>query len=289
MQDIFISIKAYLYERAASPLTGAFAVSWVVWNYRFFVVLFSDGLSTPSSKFAVIDQLFDVDKLPFGEYLWPCIGPLFHGLLMPAAIALFYLFIYPVMAQPVYQYSLVKQRQLTLIKQKQESERRLTAEQSSNILRQMAQVKIQHENEVVDLNDQISKLKNEVVDLNDQISKLKTSHESELAQYHSERSKLKEEINKRDADSHPALPDMDEQAREEALEYYDGIIRAAIEKRHLGYFNLNELFGQSRWSAIANNKREDIEERFRSQVQRGDHVGVSIFPTADGPLLYMKA
>ena len=82
---------------------------------------------------------------------------------------------------------------------------------------------------------------------------------------------------------------MDEQAREEALEYYDGIILAAIEKRHLGCFNLNELFGQSRWSAIANNKREDIEERFRSQVQRGDHVGVPIFPTADGPLLYMKA
>ena len=169
MQDIFISIKAYLYERAASPLTGAFAVSWVVWNYRFFVVLFSDGLSTPSSKFAAIDQLFDVDKLPFGEYLWPCIGPFVHGLLMPAAIALFYLFLYPVMAQPVYQHSLVKQRQLTVIKQKQESERRLTAEQSSNILREMAKEKIQYENEVVDLNDQISRLK--------------TSHESELAQY----------------------------------------------------------------------------------------------------------
>ena len=156
MQDIFISIKAYLYKRAASALTGAFAVSWVAWNYRFFVVLFSDGLSTPSSKFAAIDQLFDVDKLPFGEYLWPCIGPLVHGLLMPAAIALFYLFIYPVMAQPVYQYSLVKQRQLTLIKQKQESERLLTVEQSRNILRDLVLVREQHAHEVDNLNTQIS-------------------------------------------------------------------------------------------------------------------------------------
>ena len=275
MQDIFISIKAYLYERAASPLTGAFAVSWVVWNYRFFVVLFSDGLSTPSSKFAAIDQLFDVDKLPFGEYLWPCIGPFVHGLLMPAAIALFYLFIYPVMAQPVYQYSLVKQRQLTLIKQKHESETLLTAEQSRNILREIAQIKIQHADEVVDLNDQISKLK--------------TSHESELAQYRSERSKLKEEINERDADSHPALPDMDEQAREEALEKYDAIILGAIQERRRGGFRLNELFGQSHWSAIANNTREDMEERFRSQVEEGDIVGVTIFPTANGPQRYMKA
>ena len=275
MQDIFISIKAYLYERAASPLTGAFAVSWVVWNYRFFVVLFSDGLSTPSSKFAAIDQLFDVDKLPFGECLWPCIGPLVHGLLMPAAIALFYLFIYPVMAQPVYQYSLVKQRQLTLIKQKHESETLLTAEQSRNILREIAQIKIQHENEVVDLNDQISKLK--------------TSHESELAQYRSERSKLEEEINKSDADSRPALPDMDERAREEALKKYDGIILAAIERRPLGLFRLNELLGQHFWSAIADDTREDMEERFRSQVERGDIVGVSTLPTANGPQRYMKA
>ena len=156
MQDIFISIKAYLYGRAASPLTGAFAVSWVVWNYRFFVVLYSDGFSTPSSKFAAIDRLFDVDKLPFGEHLWPCICPFVHGLLMPAAIALFHLFLYPVIAQPVYQYSLVKQRQLTLIEQKQESERLLTAEQSRNILRQMAQIKKQHADEVDDLNTQIS-------------------------------------------------------------------------------------------------------------------------------------
>ena len=276
MQDIFISIKAYLYERAASPLTGAFAVSWVVWNYRFFVVLFSDGLSTPSSKFAAIDQLFDVDKLPLGEYLWPCIGPLVHGLLMPAAIALFYLFIYPVMAQPVYQYSLVKQRQLTLIKQKHESETLLTAEQSRNILREIAQIKIQHADEVVDLNDQISKLK--------------TSHESELAQYHSERSKLKEEINKRDADSHPALPDMDEQAREDELKQYDAIILGAIEGGLLpGKFRLNELFGQSLWSAIADDTREDMEERFRSQVERGDLVGVSTLATAKGPQRYLKA
>ena len=54
------------------------------------------------------------------------------------------------------QYSLVKQRQLTLIEQKQESERLLTAEQSRNMLRQMAQIKKQHADEVDDLNTQIS-------------------------------------------------------------------------------------------------------------------------------------
>ena len=70
--------------------------------------------------------------------------------------ALFYLFLYPVIAQPVYQYSLVKQRQLTLIKQKQESERLLTVEQSRNILRDLVLVREQHAHEVDDLNTQIS-------------------------------------------------------------------------------------------------------------------------------------
>ena len=179
------------------------------------------------------------------------------------------------MAQPVYQYSLVKQKQLTLIKQKQESETLLTAEKSSDILRQTAQIKIQHENEVVDLNDQISGLK--------------TSHESELAQYRSEISKLEKEINKRDAVPHPALPDMDEKAREDELKQYDAIILGAIEGLLPGIFRLNGLFGQSHWSAIADDTRGELEERFRSQVERGDIVGVFTWATVKGPQRYMKA
>lgn len=32
MQDILTSIKAYLYDRASSPLIGAFVVAWTVWQ-----------------------------------------------------------------------------------------------------------------------------------------------------------------------------------------------------------------------------------------------------------------
>ena len=126
------------------------------------------------------------------------------------------------------------------------------------MLREMAQIKIQYGNEVVDLNDQISKLK--------------TCHESELGQYRSEISKFEEEINKRDADSRPAPLDMDKQATEEALKNYDAEILAAIEERLPGIFRLNELFGKYHWSAIAYDTSEDKAERFRSQVERGDVV-----------------
>ena len=154
----------------------------------------------------------------------------------------------------------------------------------------MAQIKKQYADRVLDLNDQISELKNEVVDLNDQISRLKTSHESELAQYRSEISKLQEEINKSEAYSRPALLDMDEQATEEALKNFDAIILAAIERRPLGlFFRLNELFGQCHWSTIADDTRGEMEEQFRSQVERGDFVGASTLAKANGPQRYMKA
>ena len=82
---------------------------------------------------------------------------------------------------------------------------------------------------------------------------------------------------------------MVERAREDELKKYDAIILGAIEGLLPGKFRLNELFGQHFWSAIADDTREDMEKRFRSQVERGDIVGVSTLPTANGPQRYMKA
>ncbi|MAA50114.1 MAG: hypothetical protein CMP83_08065, partial [Gammaproteobacteria bacterium] len=95
-------------------------------------------------------------------------------------------------------------------------------------------------------------------------------------------------INKSDADSRPALLDMDEQATEEALKDFDDIIPAAIQERRRGGFRLNELFSQSHWSYISDDTRGELEERFRSQVERGDIVGVYTSPTVDGPQRYNK-
>ena len=67
-------------------------------------------------------------------------------------------------------------------------------------------------------------------------------------------SKLEEEINKRDPDSRPGLLYMDKQATEELLKKYDAEILAAIQDRLPGIIlRLNEFFGHSHWSAIADN------------------------------------
>ena len=83
---------------------------------------------------------------------------------------------------------------------------------------------------------------------------------------------------------------MDEQATEELLKKYDAEILAAIQDRLPGIIlRLNEFFGHSHWSAIADNTGGELEERFRSQVERGDLVGVSTLATAKGPQRYLKA
>lgn len=58
MNDIFKSLKAYLYDRSVSPLTGAFIMSWSVWNYRVFLTIFAGKEQAVESIFQQIDSLF---------------------------------------------------------------------------------------------------------------------------------------------------------------------------------------------------------------------------------------
>ena len=98
-----------------------------------------------------------------------------------------------------------------------------------------------------------------------------------------------EKINKREADSDPALPDMDEQAREDELKKFDAEMLNVIRVSLPRIFRLNELLAPYFWNNIPDGLRGMTEERFRSQVERGDIVGVSTLPTANGPQRYMKA
>lgn len=52
--DILESIKSNFKDRIESPLSGAFCVSWILWNYKFFVVIFSN--MEPGAKFNYIEQ-----------------------------------------------------------------------------------------------------------------------------------------------------------------------------------------------------------------------------------------
>jgi hypothetical protein len=121
LSDLAKTVKAQLYERVSSPLLGAFAISWVAWNYRFIFVLIS---SMPvAERFAYIDSnIFDSYQNIF-----------LHGTLYPLLTTLSLIFIYPVPAKFVYEYWRKRQRELKEIQQRIDDETPLTREEAREL------------------------------------------------------------------------------------------------------------------------------------------------------------
>lgn len=130
------SIKASLYDRTVSPLFGAFAVSWAVWNYRLLLVILAAEPVT--KKFRIID-----------ETLYPSIYAKFGFLLMgPLITAVIFLFVYPYPAKFVYRFWRTQKRDLRSIRQKIEDETLLSVEESREIRRQLVDIQLDHEKEL---------------------------------------------------------------------------------------------------------------------------------------------
>lgn len=153
MQDIINSIKAYLYDRAASPLMGAFLVSWAVINYRFWLILFADA--PIDEKFMLIDKYYwgnvscFVHRIPFLENalgFWKEVVVDFcewipraflHGFLYPAALTLFYLYVYPSIAKPVLTLVLKNEEEMLKEQKLAKGKRLLSEEDSAEIMAQI--------------------------------------------------------------------------------------------------------------------------------------------------------
>lgn len=162
MHDILESIKAYLYDRSSSPLFGAFVLSWSAWNYRVIAsVLSSDPLS---AKFAVIDKVFgSIDFGIAGNHFWLS-GRLVNGFLIPLIATLFYIYVYPRLAKPVFEYSLNRQKELREIKQVAENDRLLTVEESRELHKKLALLQVAFDKELEDSQREVANLRKVVAE-----------------------------------------------------------------------------------------------------------------------------
>lgn len=121
MNEYVTSIKAHLYDRTVSPLFGAFALSWVGWNYKFLLVI--------SSKLSVVEKLTYIDDKLYPNIL-TCIGV---GLVIPLLTAAIFLFVYPWLAEPFYGYVKSKQKELANIKIRIENDEIIAPEKAREI------------------------------------------------------------------------------------------------------------------------------------------------------------
>jgi len=155
-KDLFKSIKDQFYERATSPLLGSFVLSWLVWNYKFVLLIFS--------RVGVLEKYDIIDEELF-ETLWQIWG---QGLVYPLVTACVYIFGYPYPARFVFKFSRKKQKEIQEIKRSIENEVLLTVEESRAMRRTMdeREAKIQDsldrkDTEIVDLKENVKRLEHQ--------------------------------------------------------------------------------------------------------------------------------
>jgi predicted transcriptional regulator len=151
MEDLFNSIKAYLYDGTSSPLFGAFFVSWLIWNYKAVLVIFS------SNPLIVKLDYFSDTLYPISTS-FSFTHPIFILIIYPTVTAIAYIYLYPIPAKHIYRYSRNAQRELREVKQEIENETPLTIEESRKIRRDIAEIEFEFEDELKSKNEQILSL-----------------------------------------------------------------------------------------------------------------------------------
>ena len=164
ISEFYRTIKAHLYERTTSPLAGALIISWCLWNYSVFIILFSS--LPPSEKINLI-------QASLVDYKISAVGPL--------VTAAFFIFAYPFPARFVYWFTRKQQKILRDVRQKVEDEELLTKEESHNLRRELDNVQIEYEQEIERKTDEINRLKEllKARDENLKIAKLESDKKSD--------------------------------------------------------------------------------------------------------------
>ncbi|MCT8165027.1 MULTISPECIES: hypothetical protein [unclassified Pseudomonas] len=136
LDDITTTIKAQLYDRITSPLSGAFIVSWAAWNWRFLTVLFSD-LKAPIKLSYIETYIFPTTSLT-----------LINGLLLPFVSATLFVTVYPYPAKWFYKISQLHKKNLRSVQQSIEDETPMTLEQASQLRKSYNTIQSQHEHDI---------------------------------------------------------------------------------------------------------------------------------------------
>lgn len=153
LDDLTKTVKAQLYERANSPLFGAFAISWCAWNYKFLLVLLS---SMPA-----IEKLDYIDSHIFPSFM----GVALRGVCFPLLSAIVYIYLYPIPAKYVYQYWRNRQKELKGIQQRIEDETPLTQEEARELRRQSLNAEQAYEKELSQRASEIARLRDIIAEL----------------------------------------------------------------------------------------------------------------------------
>lgn len=171
IDDFLKSVRAAMYERTTSPLAGAVALSWLVWNYKFVIVLFSS--MEPEKKFGYIEQV--LYPRTWGSLVDVLVGPLCTAALL--------IFVYPFPAKWTFKFWRNRQRELKEIRQQIDDETPLSREEARRIRRQVVAIQAEYERQLQRAAEEEERLKGVVGEEQERVRKL----EHEIEQFRAAR------------------------------------------------------------------------------------------------------
>lgn len=136
IDDITTAIKAQLYDRITSPLSGAFALSWCVWNWKFITILLSD-IKAPLKLTYIELEIFPT-----------VLSGVLHGLVFPLATAILIITVYPIPARWFYRISQKHKVTLKNVQVAIEDETPLTIQEAADLRKSYRSIQAQHEHDL---------------------------------------------------------------------------------------------------------------------------------------------
>lgn len=133
MDDLIKSLKAHLYDRTTSPLSGAFILSWLFCNWEIVLVTISDSY--------IYDKLFHLRNLIKESGIW-------NLLINPLLGTAFFILIYPHFSNWAYKVSRWHQIELKKIRVKYDDETPISKEESTKLRAEIIKARDKHETEI---------------------------------------------------------------------------------------------------------------------------------------------
>lgn len=179
MKDIINSFKAHMYERTSSPLLGAFIFYWIIFNYKFLIILFSD--LKPIEKFNEIST----NVYPSWIEQYGC------GLALPIIATLLYILYFPKISNKIHEKWIEHQNELKKISNK----RVLTYEEYGDFQRRFTELELSFDETFSKKDNEIINLKNSIDKKEELNNQTKDLHIKQIEELHNEYKKEIDELN----------------------------------------------------------------------------------------------
>ncbi len=178
-KDILTSVKAYLYDKATSPLVGALLTSAVFWNFKMLMLIFSK--EKHADKVTQMDKFYSQPYFSSENLTW-LTNDYMLILILPVCTAAFYLFVFPSISHKVFAFTYKKQIELNNMKKTLQESELITKEEKLELLKTINDLELAaketlviHREETLKLDSQIETLILEKSELEKQVEQLNKS------------------------------------------------------------------------------------------------------------------